>query len=67
MTYAYTVCIVATCTLEEGGTHGEARYITLGMSEDGHLLVVVWTERGENIRLISARQATKNERMDYET
>ncbi|MBI4937285.1 MAG: BrnT family toxin [Nitrosomonadales bacterium] len=54
-------------TLEEGGIHGEVRYITLGVSECSRLLVVVWTERGEKIRLISARQATRNERVDYET
>ncbi len=41
--------------------------MTLGVSEYDRLLVVVWAERGENIRLISARQATKNERIDYET
>ena len=39
------------------------RYIAIGMV--GDLLFVVFTERGENIRLISARLATENERRLY--
>ncbi len=41
----------------------EDRYIAIGMV--GDLLFVVFTERGENIRLISARLATKKERGLY--
>ena len=41
----------------------EDRYIAIGMV--GDLLFVVFTERGENIRLISARLATENERRLY--
>lgn len=44
----------------------EERYITLGVDPGGRLLVVVFTWRGENIRIISARVATKRERRDYE-
>ncbi len=45
----------------------EERIISLGPSPSG-LLVVVWTERDENvIRIISARRATKRERMRYLT
>jgi uncharacterized protein len=44
----------------------EQRYINLGCSSKGRVLVVIHTERGENIRLISARKATKSERRDYE-
>jgi uncharacterized DUF497 family protein len=36
------------------------------MGVDGNILVVVYTYRGEDIRLISARSATKRERMQYE-
>ena len=39
------------------------RYIAIGMV--GDLLFVVFTERGENIRLISARLATESERRLY--
>ena len=41
----------------------EDRYIAIGMV--GDLLFVVFTERGENIRLISARLATEQERRLY--
>lgn len=44
----------------------EDRFITFGVSEVGRLLVVSHTERGEIIRIISARKATKRERELYE-
>jgi uncharacterized protein len=44
----------------------EDRFITLGESHRRRLLVVVSTERGDKIRLISARVATRRERKDYE-
>jgi uncharacterized DUF497 family protein len=44
----------------------EERLILLGASYVGRLLVVVHTERGERIRIISARLATRNERVNYE-
>ena len=43
----------------------EDRWVTLGYSEQGRLLVVVHTDRGEMIRLISARLATGGERRTY--
>jgi len=44
----------------------EDRFVLIGNSHRGRLLVVVHTERGDNIRLISARRASKNERTQYE-
>jgi uncharacterized DUF497 family protein len=44
----------------------EDRFILIGNSGRNRLLVVVHTERGENIRIISARKATKKERKQYE-
>ena len=44
----------------------EERLITIGQSERRRLLVVVHTERGDVIRLISARQAAVQERKRYE-
>jgi len=44
----------------------EERYIDIGMSAKERLLVVVYTERGINIRLISCRKATAWEREIYE-
>lgn len=39
----------------------EDRYVLLGISAQGRLLVVVHTERGDNIRIISARPANRRE------
>lgn len=44
----------------------EERYITVGKAFTGKLLVVVHTERGNNIRIISARPASRRERKFYE-
>jgi len=45
----------------------EARFVGMGLSVQGRLLVVAYTERGERIRLISAREAAPKERRDYES
>jgi uncharacterized DUF497 family protein len=45
----------------------EERLILIGMSYNSRMLVIVHTEGGDNIRIISARKATKNERNYYET
>jgi uncharacterized protein len=45
---------------------GEERFVLLGQSDCRRLLVVMFTERGEAIRLISARRATPRERRRYE-
>ena len=44
----------------------EERFITIGMDGLGRVLVVVYTMRESEIRLISARKATKKERRQYE-
>jgi uncharacterized DUF497 family protein len=44
----------------------EERYITFGVSSRGRLLIVSHTERGDTIRIISARLVTKGERKIYE-
>lgn len=44
----------------------EDRYVLLGLSERQRLLAVMFTERGEAIRLVSARKATRRERRDHE-
>ncbi len=43
----------------------EDRFLTIGMSDEGRVLLVVHTDRGESIRLISARLATRTERSWY--
>lgn len=45
---------------------GEQRLITIGYSSQDRLLVVSHAERGENIRIISARPATTPERKRHE-
>jgi uncharacterized protein len=44
----------------------EQRFVALGMGAIGRLLVVVYTWRGDNIRIISARPAEAHEREQYE-
>ena len=44
----------------------EQRYITMGKALTDKLLVVVHTDRGDNIRVISARRASRRERKFYE-
>ena len=44
----------------------EQRYIDTGTSEKGRGLVVSYTERGINIRIISCREATRRERRQHE-
>jgi uncharacterized DUF497 family protein len=47
-------------------SQAEDRFIILGRSHLGKLLVVAHTERGDNIRIISARRASRRERKQYE-
>jgi len=44
----------------------EDRYLIFGMSRSRHYFVVSYTERGDCIRLISARRMTRRERNSYE-
>ncbi len=46
---------------------GEDRFIDIGTSNENRLLVVIYTERDDRIRIISARKATSIERKKYET
>jgi len=46
--------------------YGEQRFIGMGAVE-GFAVVVVYTKRGENIRIISARKAGKHEREKFKT
>ena len=45
----------------------ETRFLDLGLSHQGQLLVVSYTERADQIRIISARLASRLERNTYET
>ena len=45
----------------------EDRFLLIGISQLGRLLVISFTERGHRIRIISSRLATPRERHTYET
>jgi uncharacterized protein len=47
-------------------SEGEEREWAIGEAENGSMIVVVFTMRGEKLRIISARKATKRERRRYE-
>jgi len=53
-------------TIEDLGAVGEPRFVTIGLGSAGDLLVVVYTFRAGEPRLISARRATRRERKTYE-
>jgi uncharacterized DUF497 family protein len=52
-------------TMPDDDPDGE-RFVTLGMDALGRLLVVVYEWRDDDVRLISARRATRAERRQYE-
>lgn len=52
-------------TREDPDSRDEQRFVTLGMDISGKILVVVYTFRGVNIRLISARKASRAEMEMY--
>jgi len=46
-------------------SEGEERFLVIGLSVRGRLLVVSHVERGDNVRIISARRADSRERRKY--
>jgi uncharacterized DUF497 family protein len=44
----------------------ERRFRTIGLAPTGRTLVVFYADRGDTIRIIGARRATKREQHDYE-
>ena len=53
-------------TIKQEIIRGEQRFATVGVDFLGRIIVVIYTYRDNNIRLISARPATKAERNVYE-
>lgn len=51
---------------DELHSFAEYRFVDIGMSSSGRMLVVVYTEQGGAVRIISARKANKREIKDYE-
>lgn len=54
-------------TAEDEREDAEQRFVAIGLDALGRVLVVVYAYRGNGIRLISARKATRPELRDYET
>jgi hypothetical protein len=54
-------------TEDFGHSQGEEREWAIGETDEGAVIVVVFTMRGESIRVISAREATKRECQRYES
>jgi len=52
-------------TIEDPDAVGEQRFLTLGTDSLGRVLVVVHTQRGDRVRLISARKASRGEADKY--
>jgi len=52
-------------TAEDPDAEGEPRFLALGMDVLGRVLVVIYAFRGDEIRIISARKATRKEREEY--
>ena len=53
-------------TIEDDSAEGEQRFVTMGANTFGYLMVVVWTPRDDNVRIISVRKPTRKERRTYE-
>lgn len=51
--------------LDDREDYGEERLIIIGRAAGGVVLFVAYAERGEHIRIISARRATQHEQDDY--
>ena len=53
-------------TVEDDSADSERRFVTVGLNSFGVLMVVVFSHRGDDVRLISVRRATPKERRTYE-
>ena len=57
---------MATTATDPDHSDDEDRFIDIGLSDLGRIIVVSYAERGDTIRIISARAATRGERHTYE-
>lgn len=53
-------------TIEDTSAKGEQRFVTIGTNIFGALMVVVWAQRRDGIRIISVRKTEPSERRAYE-
>lgn len=54
-------------SFEDTTAQREQRFVVIGMDHLWRLLVVIYTHRGNRVRLISARPATRSEKRNYES
>jgi len=52
-------------TIEDDSAEGERRFVTVGANSFGNLMVAVYSHHGNDVRLISVREATPKERRNY--
>jgi uncharacterized DUF497 family protein len=57
---------LALTAFDSSHSDDEERFATLGMSDQGRIIVVAHTDRGDRVRIINARKATNRERKAYE-
>jgi len=57
---------LSTTVIDPDHSLREERLVIFGRSKNGRILAVMHTERGERVRIISAREATRAERDAYE-
>jgi hypothetical protein len=53
-------------TIEDPDAVGEERFVSIGSDDSGRILVTIFAYRGDIIRIISSRKASKAERIPYE-
>jgi uncharacterized DUF497 family protein len=53
-------------TVRDPDSEGETRFISIGLGSAGEMLVVVYTGRSDEYRIISARRPTRKELKSYE-
>ena len=59
--------LLAGTILDRQHSGHEPRFITVGLSANQRLIIVAHAERGDRIRIINARRATRRERRKYES
>lgn len=58
--------LYAITIVDDESDPSEQRFVSLGMGAKGRILIVVYTYRGDDIRIISARPAEPHEQEEYE-
>ena len=53
-------------TVEDESAEGELRFVTIGANTFGSLMIVAWTPRGDDERIIPVRKPTRKEKKTYE-